>query len=233
MSLVIDVIVAAIIIFYIFRSAKRGFVRTIIELVGYIAAIVIAVQLSGAIAEWSYNNIFREKAISSISEAVSQSASESTDNQIDEIFEELPSVVESMMKAVGVSRQQIKDSITSGVSENSGSIAEKVADCAVKPVVISIVKFIVVFIVFGVLLFLIRKLAIIVNKAFSIPLVGGINKFLGGALGCAKGMVVAVLFIWVLSIVVSLFKNGILGITQSVIDQSTIAGFINGHNPLI
>ena len=53
MSYILDAIIILIVLFYVFISAKKGFVRTLIEVVGFVAAIVIAFTVSTPIAEVS------------------------------------------------------------------------------------------------------------------------------------------------------------------------------------
>ena len=50
MNIILDIIIVAIVVICVFLSAKRGFTRTIIELVGFVAAILIAINLSTPVA---------------------------------------------------------------------------------------------------------------------------------------------------------------------------------------
>ena len=55
MGIVLDLFVLAIVAFVAWRSAVRGFVRTVIELVGYFLAFYISIALSGPIATGIYD----------------------------------------------------------------------------------------------------------------------------------------------------------------------------------
>ena len=62
MGIILDLIILAIIVIFAFLSAKKGFVRTLIELVGFFLAIFIASSISPAISNGVYDK-FIEPAI--------------------------------------------------------------------------------------------------------------------------------------------------------------------------
>ena len=51
MASIIDMVIIAIVAFVVWRSAAHGFVRTVIEMVGYILAALLSITLSGIAAD--------------------------------------------------------------------------------------------------------------------------------------------------------------------------------------
>ena len=66
MSIVLDLIVLAIILFTVFMSAKRGFVRVALEVVGFIAAVFITFTISTPLVNITYDKIIAPPIVSSV-----------------------------------------------------------------------------------------------------------------------------------------------------------------------
>ena len=67
MNYLLDLIVIAIIAAVALISAKRGFVRVVIELAGFIAAIFISFTISTPLANLTYDKIIEPPIVSSVS----------------------------------------------------------------------------------------------------------------------------------------------------------------------
>ena len=59
------------------------------------------------------------------------------------------------------------------------------------------------------------------DKVFSMSLVGKINKTLGGVLGLVRGIAIAVVFAFLINLLISL-TGGFLCFTQEAVDSSNI-----------
>ena len=66
MGIILDLIVLAIIVIFAFLSAKKGFVRTLIELVGFFLAIFIASSISPAISNGVYDKFIEPAIVDSV-----------------------------------------------------------------------------------------------------------------------------------------------------------------------
>ncbi len=232
MWIILDVIVVSIILIYALISAKRGFVRTAIELIGFGFAVYLSFTLSSMVAEGVYTSMVQPAIVDTVVDTVGDTAASSIDKAVDAAFEKMPKFVVKSADNLGVTSQKVKNDITSNTVNNNSiqNIAITISDSVVKPVVVPLIKAIVGFILFVILLFVVKLLARIVNKAFSIPLIGGINKTLGGVLGAAKGIIIAGVVCIVISTIVSFTKNGILIFTQENIEKTYIFKLFTGFS---
>ena len=73
MSVVLDIIVLAIILVTVFLSAKRGFVRVLIELVGFVAAVFISFTISTPLADMTYDKIIEPPIVASVGDVTGDS----------------------------------------------------------------------------------------------------------------------------------------------------------------
>ncbi len=215
MGYVLDLIVIAIIAVFALISAKRGFIRTIIEIVGFVLVILFANNVSPTVSDYTYDKLIEPPIISSVEnlQIDGKPINISTDN--------LPSFVNNFL-GESFNITEFQNEINKNISAGIASAVTSASQTIVKPVVTSILNVIFTLIITVVLLIIVNLLAKIINKLFSFSLVGKANKILGAILGIAKGVVVACIACTVISLIVSLTQNGILIFTQGNIDASNL-----------
>ena len=194
---ILDLIVVAIIALFVYLSAKRGFVRTVIELVGYFLAIYLSFIISGAIADFTYNKVVEPAIVENISNKISTTTNESVDSTVDIIWEALPEFVSKSAENFNVSKNSVKATVAEKYTSNldTKDFVKTVAENSVKLIVVPLIKTICSVILFIILMFVVKILARVLNKMFSLPLIGGLNKALGGVIGLLKGVIFATIFV--------------------------------------
>ena len=223
MWIFIDLALVAIILVFALISAKKGFVKTFIELVGFFLAIYLSFTLSGVVAEGIYNSTIEPSVTKTVSETLENAVGEKTDNIVDDIWENLPSVISNSAEAFGVTKETIKGTTGDKITEaNTDQIVLNVSKDVVKPIVVPIVKTILSVILFGVLMIFVRILAKILGKMFNLPIIGGINKLLGGVLGAAKGLIICFVICLLINLIVSFNANGFLIFTEENLNNTVL-----------
>ncbi len=225
MGILLDVILVAVVLVFAFISAKRGFVRTVIELAGWLLAVVLAFSVSGAVADYVYDDIVAPKITESLVQAVENSA----EDALLAVTDHLPDYV---VNAAAFLNVDINALIDQNVGKGAGEVVGSVTQTVVRPIVTGLIRVIAGLILFTLLMFVVRFLARTLNRLFNIPIIGGVNRLLGGVLGAAKGLVVAVVLVFLLSTIVALTQNGFLIFTKESIDSSYLFKFIAGFNPM-
>ncbi len=230
MSIILDLIIVLIVLLFVFLSAKKGFVRTLIEVVGFIAAIVIALSLSTPIADFIYDSSIQPIVANTVESAVSEGGS-NVNEAVDSVWNKLPAFL-TENNFFNLS----KDTISSTVSTQSNATASQLTttiDSFIKPAVSKLLSVLISVILVVMLLFIVKILAKLVNKLFTFSVIGDINKTLGGILGLVKGAAVAVIFCMIVSLVLSFSKNGFLIFTYDAINSSYLFKFLMGLSPFI
>lgn len=215
MSFVLDLIVLAIIAVFALLSAKKGFVRTIIEIVGFVLVILLANNLSPQISDYTYDKLVEPAIVSS---AENMQVGESVMNLS---LDNMPSLVSKILGSnfdISGFQSIINENINNGVKSAVASASQTV----VKPIVTGIFDLIFTLIITVVLLAVVNFIAKLVNKLFSFSLVGKANKILGAILGIIKGVVISAIICTIISLIVPLTKEGFWIFTQSNIDSSLI-----------
>ena len=226
MSIILDLIVLAIIVLTVLISAKRGFVRTLIELAGFIAAVFITFTISTPLADTTYDKIIEPSVVSSVT-SVADTASISSAETVDTFWNELPEWIRSGVEKVGISKDSLNGSISENIGNGVQTAVESASQNVIKPAVTSTLALIYQVILIIVLLALVKPLAKLINKLFSFSVIGTANRILGGVVGVPKGIIYAVAFCLIITLIVSFTQNGFLIFTNDVMEKSFFFSFVN------
>jgi len=172
---VLDIIILAIVFIIVLLSARKGFVRTAIEVVGFVAAIVLAFTISQPLADITYEKIVEEPMISA--------AEDNAENLTEKVWDALPGFVADNAETFGISKADVDDTIGSNAQKGSEAAVKQVSATVVKPAATRLLSGIYCSILFIVLMIVVKLLAKVVNKLFSFSFIGTINKALGGVVG--------------------------------------------------
>lgn len=213
MSILLDLIIIAIIGICTLLSAKKGFVKTVIRLVGLILALVLSVTFSGPLSEFTYSKAVEPAVISAIDGVVSDVVDGAEGAVKEQVYETLPEFIKNN---IDISDFEIN---------NDGSIAKNITESAVEPIALTLLRA-----VFSIFLFLVFSivsgfLAKVLNKIFSFSILGKANRILGGVVGAVQGIIFAVIFVLVVTVIVSL-SGGFLIFTPEAIDKTVLFNFI-------
>lgn len=220
----LDLIVVAIIVLFAILSAKRGFVKTIVEFVGFFLALYVSFAASGAIAESLYNNKLEPYIVNAATEKITGTAGSAVDSTIDSVWEELPAIVKNSATFFGVDSDTVSSTINQQLSDSSNveEIAKTMAQEVLKPVVVPIIKTFLGMILFIILLILVKIVARVINRVFKLPLVGGLNHFLGAILGMGKGLIISAVICVAISAFIAVTGKEFLFFTRENIDKSLL-----------
>lgn len=226
MSIILDLIVLAIIIITVLISAKRGFVRTAVESVGFIAAVFISFTISTPLANTTYDKIIEPSIVSSVA-SVADTAANNSAEAVDSFWNEMPEWVKSGIERAGISKESLDGSITANIGNGALSAAESASQSVIKPAVTSTLALVYQVISLIILLIIVKPIAKLINKLFSFSLVGKVNSVLGGVVGLLKGIIYAAVFCLLITLIVSFTSNGFLIFTNEAIEQSLFFSFVN------
>ncbi len=227
MSIILDLIVLAIIIITVLISAKRGFVRTLIELLGFIAAVFISFTISTPLANSTYDKIIEPSIVSTVTSAVDTAADNSAAAAVDSFWNEIPGWVKGGIEKAGISKESLDGSITANIGNGVQSAVESASQNVIKPAVTSTLALIYQVISLIILLAIVKPLAKLINKLFSFSVIGTANRVLGGVVGVPKGMIYAVAFCLLITLAVSFTQNGFLIFTGEAMEKSLFFSFVS------
>lgn len=222
MHFIIDLILIGIIAIIALVSAKKGFVRTVVEVVGFIAAVIIAFTVSKPLADVTYVKGIEPAILNSVSE----SFQDNTVQTVDAVWENLPQFITDNAAIFGISKEVLEESISQGAENNAQTMLADVSQNVIKPFVVGILETVYAVILIILLSFVVKIIAKLLNKVFSFSVVGKLNKTLGGVLGAVKGIAIALIICEALLLIVSFTENGIWIFNNANIEKTILFKFL-------
>ena len=228
MSLLIDLILVGLILIVAYISSKRGFVRTVIEIVGFVIIILISNSASTPIAEKVYDTKIEPVFI----KAVDNYENKGSENVIDDFWNGIPKIIRNEAEYFNFGKEDLKkayeDYAEKGVEDATAATSKNI----IKPIVVKILSSVISLILFLVLSFVVRLLAGILNSfAKKLPVIGKLNNKLGFCVGILKGIVFASVFSVILLFITSLFKDGIWIFKPDSVNNSFIIKTVSRFLP--
>lgn len=229
MSIILDIVLVAIFAAYVFFAAKKGFVRTLLELVVVVAAIFLSFQISPVISQTVYDGFVEKEIVNALEEQITENIdSLSVTEKANAVLDSIPDFAVSLASSAGVEISTIKDQISSQKFD-SQNLAQSLVDKIAEPIVVGALT-IIIFILLAVVLMIVLKIAAkYISKLFDIPVVKSLNRSLGGVLGAIKGVLVVIVICTALRFI---FGGGD-GELSVAVNDSFVVGLLDEINPLI
>ncbi len=214
-NIILDLVIAAVLIFATVRGAKRGFVLMLASFLKVIIALVGSVIITHMLAP-------------AVANAVQPAIEERILPPLMEIADETGRLADASLEAVseidvfGVRLGDYLDTSAEGsVGQAGGELAASAAQKLSAEMADTLARFIVSTASFFLLLIAVMLVAHALDLAFRLPLLGGINHALGLLLGAASGLLVVLLFVTVAGIFVS----------PAVADNTVLFSFFRDIDP--
>ena len=183
---IVDILMVIIVIITVIVSASRGFVSSLVRMIGVFIAIFAAVVVAGALSETIFIAWFRKPMVEAVSEKIDMSSG------IEMAIDKLSTGFIGFLLGIFGNKEKLSTFIESGLWQDKTIIAEKIVDGVIKNPLISLIKValgLIIFLIVCLIIILIAKATGLLNK---IPVVGGINRFFGAVLGLVYGIVICI-----------------------------------------
>ncbi len=229
MNIILDVILLTIFVAFVFTAAKKGFMLSLLELIAVIVALSLSYQFSPVVAQAAYDNIVEEKLVETVETEIDENLNiSSSTTQAEMVLESMPGFMVSFASSVGIELDEVKAKITSETF-SAENLATELVEKIAQPIVVAALTAISFLLLSAVLMFALKWVASLLSKIFKLPLLGTVNKALGGVLGACKGVMVIIFISTILKV---LFAGGDSEISTAV-NSSYIVGLLDNINPFV
>lgn len=232
MSIALDIIIVAIVLFFAIRMYRRGFAVAAVQIAGYLALVTCGLMVSQGLSNVTYRTLVEPAVCSTIEGHIATIGTDGATEVIDAVYDGLPEIVVTLSENRGVTREALGQQLTENITEGASAAASAVASTLIKPIVTSVFTVVFLLLIMVIGGWAVKLLAKLADKIFSAPVVGGLNHLLGGVLGIAQGALWATVFTWLVSMVVMLTADGFIGINAEVIGSTYIFKLVSSLNPL-
>ena len=207
MQYVIDVILLAVFVFCTLRAAKKGFFLTLFELASYIIAMVAGKIFSAALAPKVFDNFFRVRVVSFVSDSMQKSGAADFIGSVKNMVDSIPNSLGGFMQILGVQKEELVDKVAH--LQNTGDMAAEITDKVAAPLVTSVLQILLYILISLVCIFLLRLVIRAVDKLLikKLPAIKQVNSTLGGVFGAIKGLLVVILLAIIVNVIISATGN--------------------------
>ncbi|HEX3025830.1 MAG TPA: CvpA family protein [Clostridia bacterium] len=226
MSLFLDVVTVAVMGATILFSYRKGLVRSVIELAGYIAAAVAAYIFSVPLGNWLFS-LFRPMLAGKFSAGISQALAQQSGG-VGTGLNEIAKFVSKYGISTG-NASAWSAGLKSGETALTGSVMNSVVD----PFASGIGRILAFALIFALCMVLVRLVARASDVVFHIPVIRQVNGFGGAVVGVVKGFVIMFLISAIITVLIPVFaleKNP--PITSQTVSSTIVYKYICQINPL-
>ncbi len=227
MSLAIDVCLLAVLLVAVIASAKKGLVRTVLELVAFAAALLLAVQLCAPMAKACYENVLSERVETKIAEELRVSESASAIKKASVVLDSLPGFVKGYVQGSDTSVAKLAEQIANG-NYSDRDAAKLLNENIAQPVCETVLSAVLFLLLFAVLGGVFQWLVSVLSKLFKIPIVKNVNALLGGVFGAVKGCAFVFVAVFLLTAVAPYIEDTAY---REALQSSHIVSFVSGWLP--
>lgn len=227
MSYIVDIIIIAVFAFTVFASYKKGFFKSLFDLVGTLIAIIVARIASETLADTAFDMFIKEPAKLALTNSLGTVGTTDYAAQAEEAIASIPDSLNGVMGLIGIDKTALLDKIASS-DFAQGNLVENIMANVITPVGTAVIQF-VLFVIFAVVFSLILKVVVkaldfIIKK---LPVIKSLNKGLGIVVGILRGILTVVIVSMALGVIVSFIGNEafVEAVNSSVIVNS-IQGFV-------
>ncbi len=231
MNFALDIVLIAIAAFIIIKGYKNGLVKSIINLVCDVAAVVVAYALTPTVAAFLCKSTVLDKISAGIDSTVRSAAATSAGTDVSAFLSSIPGTLEGTLEKYNVNDEALRGFVK-GLSDTGESAVKSVSEFIAKPtawILSNTLAFIGLFIVALIVLKLASKLILLIFKA---PIIKTADKAAGAALGALNALIV----LWVLSLAISIAVGSlgsiIPGWFEDTVENSIILKFFASYNPI-
>lgn len=197
-SFVFDMICAAAVLLLAARYARKGLMASLVGMVGTLASLIAARVFSNWAAPWIFEHLmadgFREKIAVTLAE----------NGSVD-----LAALAESFAGFLPESfRRSVIDTFTQSVagalSSNAAALADSIVTDVIQPLMTPVISIVLYFVAFAACRLFISFLMTVLGNVNRLPVLGGVNRTLGFAVGLAAGLIdlfLALCVVWALIVV--------------------------------
>lgn len=216
MAWIYDLIFLAVFAFAAVASWQKGFLASLTELIGAVLGVGIAVWASRTLAPPIYDQF------------VSGSVSEKVETALAQSGGDLAAAVQGM----DFLPETVRETLAQLVQGAGNTLPDQITT-ALEPVVLPFVQVLLFVVLCMVVRWVFRLLVGLLRHVNGIPLLGGVNRLFGLAMGLVTGALDCWLLALLLWFVASVTAGSLEFLTLNVLDQSVGYGIFGAFNPFL
>ncbi|MBQ3137103.1 MAG: CvpA family protein [Clostridia bacterium] len=207
MTYIADIIIIAVFVVTVIVSYKKGFFRSLFDLIGTLVSIIAARIVSSALATQGFDMFIRQPAKTTLTNTLGTAGTTDYGAQVESAINSIPDSFSGIMNLIGIDKQAILEKVSASELAQ-GNLVDNIMENIVTPVGTAIIQF-VLFVILAVVFTVVLKIAVrlldfIIKK---LPVVKSLNKGLGIVIGVIRGLLTVIIVSMLIGTVVSFIGN--------------------------
>ncbi|MBQ6873735.1 MAG: CvpA family protein [Clostridia bacterium] len=223
MNYIIDIAILVIFAVCIITGVIKGFVKSLMDLITNIAAVIIARILSVQLAPQMFERFFENSIATRLESEIATLGSSATE-QVQSALDSIPESMNGFLSLLGMDVQALTDSLSQQISASGGNVLDALMVNVVAPVMTVILKIILFVAIFVLCVFIFKLFTVIFEKFAKLPVIKQANGIFGGVFGAVKGIVVAAVLCFAVTILAGFIDNGTF---LTAVENSKIVSLFN------
>ncbi len=222
MTYIVDIIIIAVFLITVIVSYKKGFFKSLFDLIGTLVAILAARIASASLAPKGFEMFIREPAKATLTNTLGTAGTTDYGAQVENAINSIPDSFNGIMSFIGIDKQAVLDKLAAS-DLAQGNLVDNIMENIVTPVGTAIIQF-VLFVILAVVITIVLKIVVklldfIIKR---LPVVKSLNKGLGVVIGILRGLITVLIVSMLLGTVVSFIGNETIieAVNNSVIVSS-------------
>ncbi len=204
MWIVFDILLLAIVVVCVLVCRSKGFVSAVLGVGVFVVSLLLALWLSNIMAPFVYDNFVRESIVQEVNDKYGEGE-------------------QGFLGSLIVDKiNESEEARTSG--NYTPSAIERSAISTIRSLL-----FVVLFLILSIVLRIVSRLMKGINK---IPLVGGINRLLGGVMGLIIGLLFAYLAVSLCAIIIAASADQLTWMNTAIVDKTLLFSLVYKYNLL-
>ena len=226
-SFLFDIICTAAWIILVVRYARKGFLSSIVQLVGNLFSLLGAKELSAACAGWVFEHMLAGGFRTQIAESISAGGVVDLTGIADKYAGFLP---ESFRASIV---ETCERSISAVLSDNAVVLADAIVQKVLAPLLTPVISVVLFFVAFALLRMLVSMLVTVLGLVNRLPVIGTVNRGLGWLTGGMTALLDLYLVLCVVWGLVVITGGNLNVLNDTVMHSSLYYKAFNVFNPFL
>lgn len=220
MEFIIDIILAALLALCLIVGWKKGFVKSLMDLVSNLVAFIVARVVSVQAAPSVYSRYFETKAQDTLTRELA-SAGSSASAQVQSALDSIPESLNGFFDLLGVDKKAMVDLLSQNLDQAGSQTLDVLMTNVVSPIFTAVIRLVIFVAVFALAVLLLKLLTLLLDKLTELPALKQANELFGLLFGAVKGVIVVVFVCFLLELLAGFIGNGTF---SALVENSKIVG---------
>ena len=226
-SFLFDMLCTAVWLLLAVRYARKGFLASVVQLSGSLISLFGARQFSG----WAAGRVFERFLAGSFRDQIAASIMAGGTVSLTAIAEKYAGFLPGSFRASIV--EACERSITAVLNDNAVVLADAIVQKVLAPLLTPVISLVLFFVAFALLRMLVSFLVTVLGLVNKLPIVGGVNRWLGWSVGGIASLLDLYLVLCVVWALIVITGGNLTWLNDTVMSSSLYYKIFNAFNPFL